>query len=160
MARDRSSNAGRSLTRRNESAYRCHGPEPRRLGGQLVGLPGITEQRFDLLDFYVSSQSTEPTLVPGDSALVNPVACRPEPAHAGDFVVFRLSPNDTTPGMDDLIKRVALACHEPNDLYLWAHGWLRWHHGRHPASDLGRVDKELRYAQNVDSGKDRLTKDG
>ena len=70
MARDRSSNAGRSLTRRNESAYRCHGPEPRRLGGQLVGLPGITEQRFDLLDFYVSSQSTEPTLVSGDSALV------------------------------------------------------------------------------------------
>ena len=36
------------------------------------------------------------------------MAYRSEPVHASDIVVFRLSPNDTTPGIGGLIKRVGL----------------------------------------------------
>ena len=59
-----------------------------------------------LLWFSVLSQSMEPAIPVGDSVLVNPRAYASQPVHTGDIVVFRRPPNDTTPGIDDLIKRV------------------------------------------------------
>ena len=61
---------------------------------------------FAIQAFYIPSQSMEPTLMPGDRVLVNKLAYDFHPVHTGDIVVFRRPPNDTTPGIDDLIKRV------------------------------------------------------
>ncbi len=61
---------------------------------------------FAIQAFYIPSQSMEPTLLPGDRVLVNKLAYDFHPVHTGDIVVFRRPPNDTTPGIDDLIKRV------------------------------------------------------
>jgi signal peptidase I len=61
---------------------------------------------FAIQAFYIPSQSMEPTLLPGDRVLVNKLAYDFHPVHTDDIVVFRRPPNDTTPGIDDLIKRV------------------------------------------------------
>ena len=61
---------------------------------------------FAIQAFYIPSQSMEPTLMPGDRVLVNKLSYDFHPVHTGDIVVFRRPPNDTTPGIDDLIKRV------------------------------------------------------
>jgi signal peptidase I len=61
---------------------------------------------FAIQAFYIPSQSMEPTLMPGDRVLVNKLAYDFHPVHTDDIVVFRRPPNDTTPGIDDLIKRV------------------------------------------------------
>ncbi len=61
---------------------------------------------FAIQAFYIPSQSMEPTLLPGDRVLVNKLAYDFHPVHTDDIIVFRRPPNDTTPGIDDLIKRV------------------------------------------------------
>jgi signal peptidase I len=61
---------------------------------------------FAIQAFFIPSQSMEPTLLPGDRVLVNKLAYDFHPVHTGDVIVFRRPPNDTTPGIDDLIKRV------------------------------------------------------
>jgi signal peptidase I len=61
---------------------------------------------FAIQAFFIPSQSMEPTLMPGDRVLVNKLAYDFHPVHTGDIIVFRRPPNDTTPGIDDLIKRV------------------------------------------------------
>ncbi len=61
---------------------------------------------FAIQAFYIPSQSMEPTLLPGDRVLVNKLSYDFHPVHTSDIIVFRRPPNDTTPGIDDLIKRV------------------------------------------------------
>lgn len=61
---------------------------------------------FAIQAFYIPSGSMEPTLVPGDRVLVNKLSYDFHKIHIGDVIVFRRPPRDTTPGIDDLIKRV------------------------------------------------------
>ena len=61
---------------------------------------------FAIQAFFIPSQSMEPTLLPGDRVLVNKLSYDFHPVHTADIIVFRRPPNDTTPGIDDLIKRV------------------------------------------------------
>jgi len=61
---------------------------------------------FAIQAFYIPSGSMEPTLVPGDRVLVNKLSYDFHPVHEGDIIVFRRPPHDTTPGVQDLIKRV------------------------------------------------------
>jgi signal peptidase I len=56
--------------------------------------------------FYIPSGSMEPTLMPGDRVLVNKVSYDLHDVHRGDIVVFSRPPNDNSPGVKDLIKRV------------------------------------------------------
>jgi signal peptidase I len=48
----------------------------------------------------------EPTLKIGDKVLVNKLSYDFHSVHRGDIIVFKKPPNDTTPGITDLIKRV------------------------------------------------------
>jgi len=61
---------------------------------------------FAIQAFYIPSASMEPTLKPGDRVLVNKLSYDFHSIHIGDVIVFRRPPRDTTPGIDDLIKRV------------------------------------------------------
>jgi len=61
---------------------------------------------FVIQAFYIPSGSMEPTLKPGDRVLVNKLSYDFHSVHIGDIIVFRRPPRDTTPGIDDLIKRV------------------------------------------------------
>lgn len=61
---------------------------------------------FAIQAFYIPSGSMYPTLKVGDRVLVNKLAYDFHPVHIGDVIVFRRPPHDTTPGIDDLIKRV------------------------------------------------------
>jgi len=61
---------------------------------------------FAVQAFYIPSGSMEPTLMPGDRVLVNKLSYDFHPVHEGDIIVFRRPPKDTTPNIDDLIKRV------------------------------------------------------
>lgn len=61
---------------------------------------------FAVQAFYIPSASMEPTLVPGDRVLVNKLSYDFHSVHIGDIVVFRRPPEDNSPGIDDLIKRV------------------------------------------------------
>ncbi|MGI8492055.1 MAG: signal peptidase I [Acidimicrobiales bacterium] len=56
--------------------------------------------------FYIPSPSMSPTLQVGDRVLVNKVSYDLHSIHRGDIVVFAKPPNDSSPGIKDLIKRV------------------------------------------------------
>jgi signal peptidase I len=61
---------------------------------------------FAIQAFYIPSLSMYPTLHVGDRVLVNKLSYDFHKIHVGDVIVFRRPPKDTTPGIDDLIKRV------------------------------------------------------
>jgi signal peptidase I len=48
----------------------------------------------------------EPTLIVGDKVLVNKLSYDFHSVHRGDVIVFKKPPNDFSPGIKDLIKRV------------------------------------------------------
>jgi signal peptidase I len=66
----------------------------------------ILIRSFVVQPFYIPSGSMEPTLHVGDRVLVNKLSYNFHSVHRGDIVVFDKPPNDTTPGVKDLIKRV------------------------------------------------------
>jgi signal peptidase I len=66
----------------------------------------ILIRSFVVQPFYIPSGSMEPTLHVGDRVLVNKLSYDFHAVHRGDIVVFDKPPNDTTPGVKDLIKRV------------------------------------------------------
>jgi signal peptidase I len=66
----------------------------------------ILIRSFVVQPFYIPSGSMEPTLHVGDRVLVNKLSYDFHGVHRGDIVVFNKPPNDTTPGVKDLIKRV------------------------------------------------------
>jgi signal peptidase I len=66
----------------------------------------ILIRSFVVQPFYIPSGSMEPTLHVGDRVLVNKLSYNFHAVHRGDIVVFDKPPNDTTPGVKDLIKRV------------------------------------------------------
>jgi signal peptidase I len=61
---------------------------------------------FVVQPFSIPSGSMEPTLKPHDRVLVNKLAYDLHPLHRGDVIVFKKPPDDNTPGIKDLIKRV------------------------------------------------------
>ncbi len=61
---------------------------------------------FVLQPYYIPSGSMEPTLKIGDRVLVNKLSYDLHSVHRGDIVVFGKPPNDISPGIKDLIKRV------------------------------------------------------
>lgn len=61
---------------------------------------------FAIQAFYIPSTSMYPTLKVGDRVLVNKLSYDFHSVHIGDVIVFRRPPKDTTPGINDLIKRV------------------------------------------------------
>jgi signal peptidase I len=69
-------------------------------------LAAILIRSFVVQPFYIPSGSMEPTLKVGDRVLVNKVSYDLHGVHRGDIIVFNKPPNDNTPGVKDLIKRV------------------------------------------------------
>jgi signal peptidase I len=61
---------------------------------------------FVVEPFFIPSGSMEPTLQVNDRVLVNKLAYHFHSVHRGDIVVFKKPPNDDTPGIKDLVKRV------------------------------------------------------
>jgi signal peptidase I len=61
---------------------------------------------FVLQPYYIPSGSMEPTLKVGDRVLVNKLSYDLHSVHRGDIVVFGKPPDDISPGIKDLIKRV------------------------------------------------------
>jgi signal peptidase I len=69
-------------------------------------LAALLLRAFVVQPYYIPSGSMEPTLLVGDKVLVNKLSYDFHPIHRGDIIVFKTPPNDTTPGVKDLIKRV------------------------------------------------------
>jgi signal peptidase I len=69
-------------------------------------LAAILIRSFVVQPFFIPSGSMEPTLQVGDRVLVNKLSYDFHSVHRGDIVVFAKPPNDTSPGVKDLIKRV------------------------------------------------------
>jgi signal peptidase I len=69
-------------------------------------LAAVLIRTFVVQPFYIPSGSMEPTLNVGDRVLVNKLSYDLHAVHRGDIVVFKKPPNDTSPGVKDLIKRV------------------------------------------------------
>jgi signal peptidase I len=69
-------------------------------------LAAILIRSFVFQPFFIPSGSMEPTLKVGDRVLVNKLSYDLHGVHRGDVVVFKKPPDDTTPGITDLIKRV------------------------------------------------------
>jgi signal peptidase I len=66
----------------------------------------ILIRSFVVQPFFIPSGSMEPTLKIGDRVLVNKLSYDFHSVHRGDIVVFTKPPNDFSPGVKDLIKRV------------------------------------------------------
>ncbi|MDQ2754456.1 MAG: signal peptidase I [Actinomycetota bacterium] len=66
----------------------------------------VVVRSFLFQPFYIPSGSMEPTLKVGDRLLVNKLSYDVHGVHRGDIVVFARPPNDPSPGIKDLIKRV------------------------------------------------------
>jgi signal peptidase I len=69
-------------------------------------LAALALRAFVVQPYFIPSGSMEPTLLVGDKVLVNKLSYDFHPVHRGDIIVFKTPPNDTTPGVKDLIKRV------------------------------------------------------
>jgi signal peptidase I len=69
-------------------------------------LVAVGLRTFVVQPFYIPSGSMEPTLIVGDKVLVNKLSYDFHSVHRGDVIVFKKPPNDYSPGIKDLIKRV------------------------------------------------------
>ena len=69
-------------------------------------LAAVILRAFIVQPYFIPSGSMEPTLKVGDKVLVNKLSYDFHAIHRGDIVVFKKPPDDPTPGITDLIKRV------------------------------------------------------
>jgi signal peptidase I len=69
-------------------------------------LAALLLRTFVIQPYFIPSASMEPTLMVGDKVLVNKLSYDLHPIHRGDVIVFKKPPDDNTPGIKDLIKRV------------------------------------------------------
>jgi signal peptidase I len=69
-------------------------------------LAALLLRTFVIQPYYIPSASMEPTLKVGDKVLVNKLSYDLHSIHRGDVIVFKKPPDDNTPGIKDLIKRV------------------------------------------------------
>lgn len=69
-------------------------------------LAAVLLRSFVIQPYFIPSGSMEPTLRVGDKVLVNKLSYHFHGVHRGDVVVFKKPPNDYTPDIKDLIKRV------------------------------------------------------
>lgn len=67
---------------------------------------------FVIQPYFIPSGSMEPTLKIGDKVLVDKLSYHMHAIHRGDVVVFKKPPNDYSPDIKDLIKRVIGLPHE------------------------------------------------
>jgi signal peptidase I len=72
----------------------------------LAVLGAFLIRAFVVQPFSIPSGSMEPTLKDHDRLLVNKLSYHSHPVHRGDVVVFKKPPDDITPGITDLVKRV------------------------------------------------------
>jgi signal peptidase I len=72
----------------------------------IAVLAAFLIRSFAIEPFYIPSGSMQPTLKIGDRVLVNKLSYDVHSVHRGDIVVFKKPPNDYSPGVKDLIKRV------------------------------------------------------
>lgn len=69
-------------------------------------LAAILLRTFVIQPYFIPSGSMEPTLKVGDKVLVNKLSYDFHGVHRGDVIVFKTPPDDHSPGINDLIKRV------------------------------------------------------
>jgi signal peptidase I len=69
-------------------------------------LAAVGLRTFVVQPFFIPSGSMEPTLLVNDKVLVNKLSYDFHPVHRGDVIVFKKPPDDFSPGIKDLIKRV------------------------------------------------------
>ncbi|HET9077829.1 MAG TPA: signal peptidase I [Acidimicrobiales bacterium] len=69
-------------------------------------LAAVVLRSFVVQPYFIPSGSMEPTLMIGDKVLVNKLSYDFHSVHRGDVIVFKKPPNDYSPGIKDLIKRV------------------------------------------------------
>ena len=69
-------------------------------------LAALLLRTFVIQPYFIPSASMEPTLMVGDKVLDNKLSYDLHPIHRGDVIVFKKPPDDNTPGIKDLIKRV------------------------------------------------------
>jgi signal peptidase I len=69
-------------------------------------LAALLLRTFVIQPYFIPSASMEPTLKVGDKVLVNKLSYDLHSIHRGDVIVFKKPPDDNTPGIKDLIKRV------------------------------------------------------
>jgi signal peptidase I len=66
----------------------------------------VTVRAFVVQTYFIPSASMEPTLMIGDRILVDKLSYDFHSVHTGDIVVFAKPPDETAPGVTDLVKRV------------------------------------------------------
>jgi signal peptidase I len=71
----------------------------------LAALAAFFIRAFVVQPFSIPSGSMEPTLKDHDRLLVNKLSYHFHTVHRGDVVVFKKPPDETTPGITDLVKR-------------------------------------------------------
>ncbi len=91
----------------------------------------ILIRSFVVQPFYIPSGSMEPTLKVGDRVLVNKLSYDFHSVHRGDVVVFSKPPNDNSPGVKDLIKRV-IGLPGETIMARGGHVWIDDHQLREP----------------------------
>jgi signal peptidase I len=69
-------------------------------------LAAVILRTFIVQPYFIPSGSMEPTLKVGDKVLVNKLSYDFHGIHRGDVIVFKKPPDDYSPGITDLIKRV------------------------------------------------------
>lgn len=69
-------------------------------------LAAVLLRTFVIQPYFIPSGSMEPTLEINDKVLVDKLSYHLHSVHRGDVVVFKKPPNDYTPDIKDLIKRV------------------------------------------------------
>ena len=69
-------------------------------------LAAVLLRTFIVQPYFIPSGSMQPTLAINDKVLVNKLSYDLHPVHRGDVIVFKKPPNDYSPGIKDLIKRV------------------------------------------------------
>jgi signal peptidase I len=72
----------------------------------IAVLAAVLLRVFVVQPFKIPSGSMEPTLKPHDRVLVDKLSYDLHSIHRGDVIVFKKPPDDNTPGIKDLIKRV------------------------------------------------------
>lgn len=72
----------------------------------IAVIAAVLIRAFVFEPFFIPSASMYPTLKVNDRVLVNKLSYDLHSIHRGDIVVFKKPPNDYTPDIKDLIKRV------------------------------------------------------
>lgn len=107
-------------------------------------LAAVILRAFIVQPYFIPSGSMEPTLKVGDKVLVNKLSYDFHGVRRGDVIVFKKPPDDPTPGITDLIKRVIGLPGET----IWAQGGYIYIDGRklnEPWLPKGTITSDFRH---------------